>query len=124
MLVLGLLAMLAPAASLAGCSGSAGDQQYVDPLAGCHKHKGSTTPAATTTPSAATTTPSASATPPATAASSTTPTATTATGAGATGKDPSSKTLPYTGFETWEAAGFGLILLAGGLVLRRRTQGR
>lgn len=121
-IVLGVLAMVAPAASLAGCTGSAGDTQYVDPLAGCHKHKSSSTQASTT-PSAATTTPSPS-TPPAvaSAATSTTPTATTATGA--TGKDPSSKTLPYTGFQTWEAAGLGLVLLAGGFGLRRRTQGR
>lgn len=116
-IVLGVLAMVAPAASLAGCTPSAGNSQYVDPLAGCHKHKSSSTPASTT-PSTATTTPPVVAS----AATSTAPTATTATGA--TGKDPSSKTLPYTGFQTWEAAGLGLVLLAGGFGLRRRTQGR
>jgi hypothetical protein len=123
MIVLGLLAMLTPALSLAaGGGGSAGDQQYTDPFAGTPAGKakgsgGSSSTASTPSPASTTVTSVATATTP-----TTTPTATTAAG---TSSDPigRSRTLPYTGFESWEAAGFGLVLLVGGLGLRRGTRG-
>lgn len=115
--VLGLLALAPGIASANG--GSAGDNQYIDPLAGVHTHAG-----ASHHPSSGSTT-SAPASPPATSSSSAaaaTATAPTATVA-ATTTDPSGKarTLPFTGFEDWQAAGLGLMLLAAGVLLRRRA---
>jgi LPXTG-motif cell wall-anchored protein len=123
MLVLVLLALTVPAVSLAdGGGGSAGDQQYTDPFSSTSGGATSTAPATTTsaalTPTA-TSSPAPSTTPPSSAAPTTSadPTATIAT-ATATA---SSKTLPYTGYDAWTAVGFGLALVAGGMVLRRRT---
>ena len=107
------LSLLGAAASLAasspGCSGSAGDSQYVDPL-GCPTTSTSTTPLPTTTPP--TTTPAAQHTP--------TPAATVATATG-TAADPKSShaTLPYTGLDVWPAIALGAGLLGAGIVLRR-----
>lgn len=115
LIVLGLLATVVPAAALAN-GGSAGDNQYVDPLAGVHSHSGKSSSSSAATSAATTSTPA-----PTTSAASTatTPTATSA----ATSADPSSKTksLPFTGFQDWQAAGLGLVLVAGGLILRRRA---
>jgi hypothetical protein len=127
-IILGLLAVLSPAASLAsscGGGGSAGNQQYIDPLCGTQHHKssgssgsgsgsGSGSSGATSTPQTTTPVPT-----------TTTPTATTAATTSTTSPDPKGKpkkTLPFTGFNTLEAAGFGFVLIAGGLGLRRRTQ--
>jgi cytoskeletal protein RodZ len=117
LLVLGLLSVLGPAAALAA-GGSAGDNQYVDPLAGGHSNSGSSAGSSATSSGTASSTPSSGS---AAAASSTatTPTGTTASTTG----DPkaNAKTLPFTGFSDWQAAGLGAVLLAGGLVLRRRV---
>jgi hypothetical protein len=125
LIVLGLLAALGPALALAN-GGSAGDNQYVDPLAGVHTHGGgssgssSGSSAGSSSGSSGTTsgTP-ASGSAVAATSSATTPTATSA----ATSTDPSgkAKTLPFSGFADWQAAGLGAVLLAGGLVLRRRA---
>jgi hypothetical protein len=118
LIVLGLFAAIGPSLAVAG-GGSAGDNQYVDPLAGVHAHGGSSSSTTSGTPA---TSPAPSSAPGATvaAATATTPTATTA---GTTTTDPSgkSKTLPFTGFADWQAAGLGAALLAGGLLLRRRA---
>ena len=116
LIVLGLSAAVGPSLALAG-GGSAGDNQYVDPLTGVHSHSGSHSSSTSSTPAPASTTQAtAAATTPAT---TTAPTATTA----ATTTDASGKTkaLPFTGFADWQAAGLGALLLAGGLALRRRT---
>jgi hypothetical protein len=129
MLVLVLVALAVPAASLAG--GSAGDQQYTDPFAGgsggSASHTAATTrsspaPAQTTSSVAPSTTGAAStsaADPTTAAAVSTTtgePTATIASG--------SSTTLPHTGYDVWTAVGFGLTLVVGGAALRWQLRTR
>jgi cytoskeletal protein RodZ len=111
LIVLGLFAALVPAAALAGGS-SAGDNQYVDPLSGVHSHSGSSS----SSPSSSSAGTSATA-----AASATSPTATTA-GTTSTGASSKSKTLPFTGFDDWQAAALGGLLVIGGLGLRRRAQ--
>ncbi len=117
LIVLGLLATFAPAIALAGGS-SAGDNQYVDPLAGLHSHSGRGSGSSGSGSSG-------SAGAPATAATATTPTSPTATSAATTSTNSKHKgTLPFTGFEDWQAAGFGAVLLLGGLGLRRRTRTR
>ena len=118
LIVLGLLATVVPAAALAN-GGSAGDNQYVDPLAGVHSHSGKSGSSSPATSAATTSTPAASTSAASTATTATTPTATSA----ATSTDPSSKTktLPFTGFQDWQAAGLGLVLVASGLILRRRA---
>jgi hypothetical protein len=103
------LSLTTAGASLANssCSGSAGDQQYVDPL-GCPTTSTGSTPPPTTTPTQQTTTPSATV---ANATTATTPTA----------ADPKSskKALPYTGLDIWPAIALGVGLLGAGLALRR-----
>ena len=114
LIVFGLLAALIPAVALAGGGSSAGDNQYVDPLSGVHSHSGSSSSSSTGSSGSTASAASASAT-------ATSPTATSA----ATTTDPSgksSKTLPFTGFQDWQAAGLGVVLMVGGLGLRRRSQ--
>jgi LPXTG-motif cell wall-anchored protein len=115
MLVMGVLALSVPAVTLAnGGGGSAGDQQYTDPFAG------TSTPTSTSH-----TTPPATATAPATTSfSQPVPVAAPATG---TTSDPtatiaatSTNQLPYTGYDGWLAAALGFVMVAGGMVLRRR----
>jgi hypothetical protein len=127
LLLLGALVLAVPAVTLAAGGGSAGDQQYTDPFAtqpGSGSSHKSTTPSTTTTAAAPATTTTAPApvtttTAPATASSdpttATTPTATTAS-------NPSAKTLPYTGYDSWLAGGFGLVMAGAGLGLRRKAQ--
>lgn len=129
LIVLGVLALVTPAASLAACGGggSAGDQQYVDPLAHCHRgSSGSSSPSATTpvasTP--ATTTPTTPVTPAASTATTTSPTATTAAGSGTKGGTKVGAALPYTGLDARLIVGLGLALVLGGFVLRRATRDR
>lgn len=122
LLALVLAALAAPAVSLAGGGGSAGDQQYTDPFSGGGtSHSTSTAQATTPTPAPA----PAPAPAPGSAATSATPTTPTAdpTATIATATPLSTvATLPYTGYDLWTAAGFGLTMVAGGLVLRRRTR--
>ncbi len=92
---------LAPAGTAVAGSGtttSAGDQQYLDPLA-------STTPSATPSPAPPTAAPSP-------------PTATPPQPAPAR-RDPSrNHTLPYTGFNLWVLVWAGLGLIALGVLVR------
>ncbi|MGI8713945.1 MAG: hypothetical protein ACR2NR_12370 [Solirubrobacteraceae bacterium] len=118
------LALTLPAVSLAGGGGSAGDQQYTDPFSGGGTQHSTSTPAPSTTPSPASSTTPAPAPAPAPSAAPTTsadPTATIATSAGGAAT-ASSSTLPYTGYDLWVGVGFGVTMVAGGLVLRRRAQ--
>ncbi|MGB9185271.1 MAG: hypothetical protein WCB67_14515 [Solirubrobacteraceae bacterium] len=127
LIVLGLLALVSPAASLAACggSGSAGDQQYVDPLAHCHHGSSSSGSSSATTPAPP---PSASVTPAAstatTSTSSSSPTATTATPPSTTTTTGAAKALPYTGLDIRLIVGSGLALVLGGIGLRRVTRDR
>lgn len=101
-----MLVIALPAASLAD---SAGDNQYQDPFANTQP-KPKTNTAPTTTPAPVTTTPAPAETAP--ASSTSTPSA-----------DPAattSKDLPRTGLDLRLVGGLGVLLLAGGLLLRRR----
>jgi hypothetical protein len=93
---------LAPAApaQATGTTTSAGDQQYIDPLA------------PTTTGSAPP--PSPAQGPPAPSAAPASTPAVPATGSAR----PSSRTLPYTGFNLWLVVGAGAGLIILGLALR------
>jgi LPXTG-motif cell wall-anchored protein len=98
--------VLAPAGGALAAGGtttSAGDQQYLDPLA-------SSTPSAPppTAPPA---------TPPITSPAS-------APSTGAAHHDPGGRTLPYTGFNVWVLVWAGLGLITLGLALRRMTRRR
>lgn len=106
------VALVVPALSLAG--GSAGNQQYTDPFG---SGSGSTTthaaaPSTTASPPPATTPETTAATVAAT---------TTAADPTATAATTSSGTLPHTGYDLWTGVGFGVTLIAAGIVLRRRT---
>jgi LPXTG-motif cell wall-anchored protein len=126
----GSASLLVPATSAASCAGCA---QYTNPL-------GSTTQSVTQTASQTTSPPvtrTATAAPPSTtpaAGGTVAPAETTATtdpqptataasgvasGSGTTASDPS---LPHTGYDSWTVVGFGVVLLAGGLVVRRRLR--
>lgn len=121
MLLCAALAAIVPSSALASGCGSAGDQQYIDPLSNCNG-TGTTPPTSTgpksstgssTSPSAST---SSSGTPTATTASTTT-TTTGTTSTSSKGKDP--KSLPYTGLDLAPALIIAFALVGGGLVLRR-----
>ncbi len=129
LLLLGLLALALPVAALADGGGSAGDQQYVDPLA--HQP---TTPhsSPSRTPSAPTPAPTSTPASPSSSAStlsantSTTPTATTASGTTTSSSSRATvkagQQLPYTGYDGRLAAGLGFVLVLGGVGLRRRAR--
>jgi LPXTG-motif cell wall-anchored protein len=149
LLLLGLFAAAVPVGALAD-GGSAGDQQYVDPLAGNNNsHSSSSAPSSSSsapsssgsssgsassgTSSGDTSSSSASSSGAsssgASSSSSSAPTATTVTGtpvSGTTttsGADPSSAgQLPRTGYDSRLAAAIGLVLLLAGIVLRRRSR--
>jgi LPXTG-motif cell wall-anchored protein len=137
--IIGTLALFGTASALAS-GPSAGDQQYVDPLAGQHSShhssgngsgssssssssssSGSSSAPATSTPTVTTQNSSATGSSTATAASGT-PTATTAAATPMAGDPPS--TLPRTGFDAWLAAALGLAMAGGGLYLRRAARAR
>jgi LPXTG-motif cell wall-anchored protein len=122
----GFASLVAPAASAASCAGCA---QYTNPL-------GSTTQPAThsgtvtaSPPATQTATPTPSTTPPSTdapAATATTtdpdPTATAASSAVGGSTTTAGPVLPHTGYDSWTIVGFGVVLLGGGLVVRRRIR--
>jgi LPXTG-motif cell wall-anchored protein len=127
LLLAGLCALTLPVAALAG--GSAGDQQYVDPVK--HKTSSSTTtspsssgaPSSNTTPSPSTpSAPTTSSTLSATPAASTTTNPVATTAATTSTSTHSSKQLPYTGYDDRAAAALGALLVLGGFALRRRTR--
>lgn len=131
---LGALALLVtivlsiPAAALAQ---SAGNQQYIDPLAGQTQPTTTSQPAASA-PSASQSAPagsSSSSSAPATgtsAASSQATTSTTEASASTQATDPSSqssaRTLPFTGLDLVPCLIVACVLLGAGVVLRRATQ--
>jgi LPXTG-motif cell wall-anchored protein len=125
----GVATLIVPAASASPCAGCA---QYTNPL-------GSTTQSATqtasqTTPPPATqtaaappsTTPASTATAVAPAPTATTtdpqPTATAASGVAGGSSTTSGPSLPHTGYDSWAVVGFGVVLVGGGLVVRRRIR--
>ncbi len=123
---LGLLTLLAaacPAVALADGGGSAGDQQYTDPLGSTKTSSQTETQSQATAPA---TTPATTSAPTGTAAATSsspsattpgaTPTATAATGTA------SGKTLPFTGINVWTLVGLGLTLTASGLLIRLRAR--
>jgi hypothetical protein len=124
LIVLGALALTVPSTALAG-GPSAGDQQYIDPLAGSghhgssHSHgsgNSSTAPATSPAPTtSATPSVSSSSTSSSTVSASTTATRSTA-------HDPS-KGLPMTGFDALLAAFVGVFLVASGVLLHRAARG-
>jgi hypothetical protein len=130
LVVLGALALAVPAVALAG--GSAGNNQYTNPFGSGTTSQPSTPPPQTSSTAASQTASSTS--PPATTVSPATvttsvvttsdPTATsepTATAASpAAGTTTGGEGLPRTGYAVWEIAGFGLVMVAGGFVIRRR----
>jgi hypothetical protein len=112
-----VVSVCVPAGALAaGCGGSAGDSQYVDPLANCNpppsgtSHTSTSGQTGTSTPTAPTaTTPTAS-----------TPIASTAATTTTSAKDPKTgKSLPFTGLDLLPALAVALALLGGGVALRR-----
>jgi hypothetical protein len=94
------LTLALPGAALAG---GAGENQYQDPF--------STSEPQTTPAPAPSQTPAASPQAPSTPAAQPSPTATTADGSGQ---------LPRTGFDVRMVGGAGLLLVAAGMVIRRR----
>jgi hypothetical protein len=122
MAVILALVLLAPAVALAD---SAGDQQYIDPLAGNTTPTASHPPPATPAPVASA--PASSAPAP---ASSAAPAASTAvqtasdpappsSAATATTAAASQPTLPFTGLNVWMCAAVGAGMVGAGLALRR-----
>jgi uncharacterized surface anchored protein len=113
-LAVGVLALSAPGIALAqgGTTTSAGDQQYVDPLA--------TTTTSATTPTHPTSTTTATA-PSASSSPTATPTTTTASPALTTSSTPaaSANTLPFTGLNLGVLVAVGLGLIGGGALLLR-----
>lgn len=115
----GVLVLSVPAAALAT---SAGDQQYIDPLAG------STTPTSATPPPRQTSTASPAPAPTSSSNSSSvssTPTATTAASSSnaiAAAPAATATTLPYTGLNLWLCAALGCGLLGTGWTVRRLTR--
>jgi hypothetical protein len=124
---LGLLALVTaavgPAVALASGGGSAGDQQYTDPLGSTKTTSQTSTQSQATTPvttpaptTAATGTAAATTSAPTATTPGATPTATAASGTS------SGKTLPFTGINVWTLAGLGLTLTASGLLIRLRAR--
>jgi hypothetical protein len=114
--VLGALALLAAPPAYAG-GPSAGDQQYIDPLAGSGHHGSSGSHHTSTTPPTSAPAPASSTSSGATSSSSTVSTsATTTASSTATRHDPG-KTLPFTGFNALQGALLGTVLVAVGKLL-------
>jgi hypothetical protein len=97
-----VLALSMPAVALAD---SAGDNQYQDPFSNVPSHPKQQKKSGTTTTPAPTPAPSSSSS----SSATTTPAA----------QDPSSNTLPRTGFPLLPVAALGAALVAAGLTLRR-----
>jgi hypothetical protein len=117
--VLGVIALGVPAVALAS---SAGDQQYIDPLAG--SGSSTSTPATTHASAPATAPVSSTAATPAGSPSATTASAsaTTTAPSSSTGTPTaasSSGTLPYTGLNVGLGAALGAGLLGAGCAVRR-----
>ena len=117
-LLFAVVSLAQPAVSVAdggGNNNSAGDNQYVDPLAGtAPKPKPAPRPATTPKP---TSSGSTSSTPPVT-----TTTAAPAAGTASHSTARSGRNLPYTGMPAGLVAGLGAVLLAAGVALRRTAR--
>ncbi len=120
LIILGLLALTDGAAlAQGGGNNSAGNSQYVDPLANSGHSKGGSSSQGTSTP-----TTSANATPPTgsstlSQSAPTSVTGSTSSSSSGTSSQASSRTLPFTGLDLWACVGLGVALLAAGLALRR-----
>lgn len=127
--MLGVMVLAIPAVTLAsGGGGSAGDQQYTDPFAGTKPPASTTRTTATSAPTS-TSAPATTVAPTSTTAPAPAPVTTTTTSAAADpATTPTATTaltgsqLPYTGYDGWLAAGFGLVMVAAGLGLRHRLR--
>ena len=128
----GIASLVVPAHSVAACASCA---QYTNPLGSSTQSQTQTTPPATqtTSPPATQTAAAPPATTPAPAATvapaqtptitDPEPTATAASGvAGDSATTASGPQLPHTGYDSWTVVGFGVVLLGGGLVVRRRLR--
>jgi LPXTG-motif cell wall-anchored protein len=126
----GIATLAAPATSVAACAGCA---QYTNPLGSTTQpatHSATQTASQTTsapsTQTATPTTPASTGTAVAPADTATTmdpePTATAASGAAAGSSTTSGQALPRTGFDSWTIVGFGVVLIGGGFVVRRRIR--
>lgn len=125
--IFGALLILGPTGALAD---SAGDQQYIDPLAGnttpsasapkpAHPAPGSSSPSNASAPSAASASAGATASASSSQPTTSTPTQSTVAAPAASSTAASQPTLPFTGLNVWLCAAVGLGLLGAGLVLRR-----
>ena len=135
LVVLGAFALAVPAVALAG--GSAGNNQYTNPFGGGTTLSRPTTPPQTSSTTAPETTTSAPRrrrdvvapatgdrrrrTPNHLGHSDQRPDRDRRRLAGA-GTTTAGKGLPRTGYAVWEIAGFGLVMIAGGFVIRRRAR--
>jgi LPXTG-motif cell wall-anchored protein len=125
----GVATLIVPVASAASCAGCA---QYTNPLGSSTQSATQTAsqttspPATQTTAAPPSTTPASTATAVAPAQTATTtdpePTATAASGVGGASSTTSGPSLPHTGYDSWTVVGFGVVLLGGGLVVRRRIR--
>ncbi len=115
-LLVGAVSLLGagPALAQGGTTTSAGDQQYIDPLANTNPapSPSAPAPASTSTTSSAPASPTPAAAPAQPAVPAATPATTT------TSADPGG-TLPYTGLNLGLILAVGVGLLVAGLVLRR-----
>jgi LPXTG-motif cell wall-anchored protein len=115
--LIAILALLVPPAALAQSDGGAGDSQYQDPF-------GSTAPAKPSTPAQQQQPAQQQASPQPTPDHTAPPPSATAPAAQAPQpQGQAAQTLPRTGFDVLPVAAAGLLLLLGGLALRRRPHG-
>jgi peptidoglycan DL-endopeptidase CwlO len=133
----GTASLVVPASSAASCAGCA---QYTNPLGSTTQPATQTASQTTSPPVTHTTTPPPTTTPastapaaapvqsattadPAPAATTTDPEPTATAASGAAGASTTSgPSLPHTGYDSWTVVGFGVVLLGGGLVVRRRIR--
>lgn len=112
------LAAIGPATAAAQ-GGSAGNSQYIDPLAGSHHHhhaSSSQTSSTTTTTTTSGSSNTLTSSPPSSAGPA------SKAGSSSPKHDPGhslARTLPFTGMNVWACALLGITLLSCGLVLRR-----
>jgi LPXTG-motif cell wall-anchored protein len=120
--VMAILALLVPSAALAQSDGGggAGDSQYQDPFGSSQPSKPAK-PAARQQPARQQTSPQPAPAPAAPAPAATTPAAQAQ--APSAQQSPPGPTLPRTGFDVLPVAAAGVVLLLGGLALRRRPHG-
>jgi outer membrane biosynthesis protein TonB len=139
--MLGAVSLAAPLGALAsGPGSSAGDQQYVDPLATSTTTATATPPTAPPSPPTASqpapaaqssepsSTPAEPSAPASTPAQSTAPQASSQQSSAAPSPQPAGgsaarstttdPTLPYTGLDTWLIAAVGVLLLGAGVAVR------